>query len=93
MLTTSIVTLAAGILATAGLGAMVLTARAQDTVRHVRFYNLGKYALCLGGLVLMVGSVAGWSGAGAMVCGLLIVAFGADARQLPAPAAKRESAQ
>jgi hypothetical protein len=92
----SFITVAAGILATIGLGGILLAAAAKDPERSGRCFKVGMNALCLGGLVLLVGSVAGWSGADAMFGGLLMVLFGADAKFLPAnqrkPAVPHESA-
>ncbi len=92
----SFITVAAGILATVGLGGILLGAAAKDPDRSGRCAKVGLHALCLGGLVLLVGSVAGWSGADAMFCGLMMVLFGADAKLLPAnqrkPAVPHESA-
>ncbi len=80
----SFITVAAGVLATIGLGGILLAAAAKDPDRRDRRFKVGLSALCLGGLVLLVGSVAGWSGADAMFGGLMMVLFGADAKLLPA---------
>ncbi len=81
----SFITVAAGILATIGLGGILLAAAAsKDPDLSGRCFKVGLHALCLGGLVLLVGSVAGWAGANAMFGGLMMVLFGTDAKLLPA---------
>jgi hypothetical protein len=80
----SFITVAAGILATIGLGGILLAAASTDPDRGDRRFKVGLHALCLGGLVLLVGSVAGWAGAKAMFGGLMMVLFGADTKLVPA---------
>ncbi len=68
--------LAAGILAAIGAGAILVSVTQGDGPRRQGLLKLGTYAIGMGGLVLMVGSIAGWQGADAMFCGLLMVVFG-----------------
>ena len=95
---TELTTLAAGILSAVGLGAVLLSAATDDRQQLRKLFRLGTYGLNLGGLVLMVGAVAGWQGADAMFCGLLMVVLGTGTQVYPevqgsAPAAQNRAHQ
>ena len=80
---TAIVTLAAGILGTIGLGGILCAGSTSDEARREWLFRLGAGGLTIGGLVLMVGSLLDWQGSDAMFLGLMMVVFGVDAKVLP----------
>jgi hypothetical protein len=86
MIMTELTTLAAGILAAvgAGAGAVLCAAPLGEGPRRRWLFTVGSYGVNIGGLVLMIGSVAGWQGADAMFCGLLMVVFGTGTQCAPA---------
>lgn len=81
-------TLAAGVLACVGLGGILTAVALKDPCRRKRSFRLGTYGLTLGGLVLMLGSIAGWLGSSEMFGGLLMVVFGTGSALLPTKASK-----
>jgi hypothetical protein len=98
MIMTELTTLAAGVLSAVGLGAVLLSAATEDAQHLRKLLRLGTYGLNLGGLVLMIGAIAGWQGDDAMFCGLLMVVLGTGMQVYPeahagAPAAQGRARQ
>jgi hypothetical protein len=88
MVISYVITLAGGILAAIAAGALLVAAVSDDAGLRERLHRMTAYALGIGGLVLMFGSIAGWQGTDAMCCGLLMVVFGTAIQPQPSAAPK-----
>jgi hypothetical protein len=78
------VTLAAGVLASVGMGGLVMAAASKDAGRRTRSLRVGAGGLTVAGLVVMVGGVAGWIAPSEVYGGILMVLFGTGLRLPPA---------
>jgi hypothetical protein len=93
MLMSDVTTLAAGVLATIGLGSVLLASAIKEEALRQRLFNLGASGLTICGAVLMVGSLFGWQNADAIFLGLLLVVFGSDAKLLPGNSCRQTASQ
>jgi hypothetical protein len=77
-------TLAAGVLAAIGAVGVVIAAVSKDGSPRRLSFKVGAYGLALGGVVLMLGGLAGWFRPTDAFGGLLMVVFATGSNVLPA---------
>ncbi len=75
--------LATGVLASIGIGGIIMAVVFRDAGRRQLSFRVGAIGLTLGGLVLMLGAVAGGLESKAVFGGLLMVLFGTGSNLLP----------
>ncbi len=83
--------LAAGILASIGVVGLFMTAAFKDEGRRNLCFRVGASGFTLGGLVLMLGAVAGQLETSCLYGGLLMAVFGTGANLLPSRMYKAEN--
>jgi hypothetical protein len=74
---------AAGLSATIGAGGLFMASLFRDDRRRRLTFKVGTYGLTMGGLLLMLGSVAGVFGPQELWGGLLMAVFGTGSSILP----------